>query len=41
MTSNRRIFVAATIAAVVIALGIALAVFKPWLLFVNTEVNDV
>ena len=41
MTSNRRTFVAAAIAAVVIALGIALAVFKPWLLFVNTEVNDV
>lgn len=41
MTSNRRLFVAAAIAAVVIALGIALAVFKPWLLFVNTEVNDV
>lgn len=40
MTSKRRIIIGALVASVVVVVGIGLAVFKPWLLFVNTEVND-
>lgn len=39
MTTKRRMITGATVAAVIVV-GIALVVFKPWLLFVNTEVND-
>lgn len=40
MTSKRRLLVGAFLAAIIVAVGIALAVFKPWLLLVNTQINE-